>query len=63
MSCGTGVTAVALAMYEWGRTTSEEIKLKTPGGDLKVNFRKKEDGFTDIHLIGPAVQVYKGVWT
>jgi diaminopimelate epimerase len=63
LSCGTGVTAVALAMYEWGRTTSEEIKLKTQGGDLAVSFRKKEDGYTDIHLIGPAVQVYKGVWT
>jgi len=62
LSCGTGVTAVALAMYESGRTTSEEIKLKTPGGNLKVSFRKKEKGYTDIYLIGPAEQVFKGIW-
>ena len=62
LSCGTGVTAVALAMHERGETTSEEVTLRTPGGILKVTFRKKENGYTDINLIGPAVQVYKGVW-
>jgi diaminopimelate epimerase len=62
LSCGTGVTAVALAMFETGNTSSEEISLKTPGGELKVRFKKTKNGFTDIFLIGPAVQVFKGVW-
>jgi len=62
LSCGTGVTAVALAMYETAATTSEEITLKTLGGDVQVQFRKRESGYTDIYLIGPAVQVYKGTW-
>lgn len=62
LSCGTGVTAVALAMYETAATTSEEITLKTPGGDLQVHFKKTEKGYADIYLIGPAVQVYKGIW-
>jgi len=62
LSCGTGVTAVALAMYETAKTTSEEITLKTRGGDITVSFRKTENGYTDIYLIGPAVQVYKGIW-
>jgi diaminopimelate epimerase len=62
LSCGTGVTAVALAMHKTGNATSEEISLKTPGGDLKVRFAKDHDSYTDIYLIGPVVQVYKGVW-
>ncbi|NNJ82816.1 MAG: diaminopimelate epimerase, partial [Flavobacteriaceae bacterium] len=62
LSCGTGVTAVALAMHETMNTTSEEITLKTPGGELKVRFIKTENGYTDIYLIGPAIQVFKGIW-
>ncbi|KAA3620562.1 MAG: diaminopimelate epimerase [Flavobacterium sp.] len=62
LSCGTGVTAVALAMHAIGETSANEVNLRTPGGDLKVRFRKKENGYTDIYLIGPAVQVYKGEW-
>jgi diaminopimelate epimerase len=62
LSCGTGVTAVALAMHEIGNSTSEEITLNTPGGKLMVRFVKTNDGYSDIYLIGPAEQVYKGVW-
>jgi diaminopimelate epimerase len=62
LSCGTGVTAVAIGMFETGNTTSEEVILKTPGGELKVRFTKTDNGYTDIYLMGPAVQVYKGVW-
>ncbi|AVI51535.1 diaminopimelate epimerase [Pukyongia salina] len=62
LSCGTGVTAVALAMHATGETSANEVSLRTPGGDLKVKFSKKENGYTDIYLIGPAVQVYKGEW-
>ncbi len=60
LSCGTGVTAVALAAFESGRTSSEQVSLKTPGGNLKVSFKKAENGYTDIWLSGPAVQVFKG---
>lgn len=62
LSCGTGVTAVALAMYESGEADSEEITLRTLGGELKVRFKKTGNGYTDIYLIGPAVQVFKGNW-
>ncbi|PTX43777.1 diaminopimelate epimerase [Christiangramia gaetbulicola] len=60
LSCGTGVTAVAIAAYESGKTTSEKVSLITPGGDLSVRFKKSENGYSDIWLSGPAEQVFKG---
>ncbi len=62
LSCGTGVTAVALAMHYSGKTHAEEVVLHTPGGQLKVSFRKTDAGYNEIYLIGPAVQVFKGTW-
>ncbi len=60
LSCGTGVTAVALAMHYIGETEKNHIHLETPGGNLQVSFHKKDDGYENIWLIGPAVQVFKG---
>ena len=62
LSCGTGVTAVAIAMFEISRASSNKIHLETPGGKLAVHFQKNDSIFEDIKLIGPAVQVYKGTW-
>ena len=60
LSCGTGVTAVALSMHATKMTEKEEVCIKTPGGDLKVTFRTTDVGYEDIFLIGPAEQVFKG---
>ena len=60
LSCGTGVTAVALAMHRKGKTTKNEVILKTLGGELKVKFDNKENEYHNIWLIGPATQVFKG---
>ncbi len=60
LSCGTGVTAVALAMHNSGRTKSNAVNLKTPGGQLKVIFNSEDKGYNDIWLIGPAQKVFKG---
>ena len=60
LSCGTGVTAVALSMYTTKMTDKEEVSIKTPGGELKVTFKETDNGFEDIFLIGPAKQVFKG---
>tara|TARA_R110002072_G_scaffold302938_2_gene490090 strand:+ start:4279 stop:5052 length:774 start_codon:yes stop_codon:yes gene_type:complete len=62
LSCGTGVTAVALAMHIKGKSISNEIQLKTPGGDLIVKFQKEGSHYTNIYLVGPAVQVFNGKW-
>ncbi len=60
LSCGTGVTAVALAMHKSGKTKSQSISLHTEGGLLKVIFNSDDSGYNDIWLIGPATQVFKG---
>ena len=60
LSCGTGVTAVALAMHRKGKTTKNEVILKTLGGELKVKFDNKENEYHNIWLIGSATQVFKG---
>ncbi len=60
LSCGTGVTAVAIAMHEVGKTTSNVIDLKVEGGALQVQFKKHEGNYTDVFLIGPATFVFEG---
>jgi diaminopimelate epimerase len=60
LSCGTGVTAVALAMHKTGQTKDHEVTLETPGGILKVSFEPTPQGYKNIWLTGPAVQVFKG---
>lgn len=59
-SCGTGVTAAALAAYHAGRVQSNQLKITTPGGLLRVAFEKTDSGYQNIWLTGPAVQVFKG---
>lgn len=61
LSCGTGVTAVAIAMKVTGKTQSNTVKLLTPGGELKVSFIQNNDtNFTSVYLTGSATFVFKG---
>ncbi|MBU2946086.1 diaminopimelate epimerase [Zobellia uliginosa] len=60
LSCGTGVTAVAIAMHNAGKTNANRIKVNTQGGELQVELNKKDGVYNQIHLIGPATQVFKG---
>ncbi|WP_282032478.1 diaminopimelate epimerase [Winogradskyella eximia] len=60
LSCGTGVTAVAIAMHKSGKTKSNIITLNTEGGELKVTFDSNDNGYHNIWLVGPAEQVFKG---
>ncbi|QKX03379.1 diaminopimelate epimerase [Aquimarina sp. TRL1] len=60
LSCGTGVTAVALAMHTSNKTQAQEVDIQTLGGDLKITFEKEEAGYRNVYLIGPAKQVFKG---
>ncbi|HLU51890.1 MAG TPA: diaminopimelate epimerase [Flavobacteriaceae bacterium] len=62
LSCGTGVTAVALAMHYFGKTVSDNVEIKTPGGILHVEFEHANPGYQNIWLIGPAVKVFEGIW-
>ena len=59
LSCGTGVTASALAAGSGSR--KGKIHIKTQGGDLAVTFEQVEkDQFRNIFLIGPAEKVFEG---
>ena len=60
LSCGTGVTAVAIAMYETKKTNSNRVQLKVEGGDLAVSFEKNGNVYTNVFLIGPATFVFEG---
>lgn len=60
LSCGTGVTAVAIAMKVLGKAESDTVKLETRGGDLTVSFDLDGNQFTNIFLTGPAQYVFKG---
>ncbi len=60
LSCGTGVTAVALAMHSTQMTQSSTVTLHAVGGDLQVRFEKDAEGYKNVCLIGPAKQVFKG---
>jgi diaminopimelate epimerase len=59
-SCGTGVTAVALAASQQLAITGP-VAIKTIGGNLRVSFATLADTqFNDIDLIGPAERVFMG---
>jgi len=63
LSCGTGVTAAALAIHHWQKEGEGifEKKIITQGGELVVIFSYTNHiGYTDILLQGPALQVFKG---
>ena len=60
LSCGTGVTAVALAMHSLGKTQANAVKIKTVGGDLDVDFKTENGMYKEIFLEGPAKLVFKG---
>ena len=60
LSCGTGVTATAIAMYTKGETKSKKVYLETLGGQLEVSFNKSKESFNNIFLKGPTKLVFEG---
>jgi diaminopimelate epimerase len=62
LSCGTGVAAVAIALFEINKTSSNNVILNTKGGVLNVVFNKTKAGYSDVYLKGPATKVFKGTW-
>ena len=60
-SCGTGVTAVAIALHHTQQTEVQNITLHTRGGDLQVSFDRVGEGYENIYLSGSAQFVFEGI--
>lgn len=60
LACGTGATAVAIAMNAIGETNETDVNLNVEGGKLVVSFDKVGEHFTNVFLKGPAEFVFKG---
>jgi diaminopimelate epimerase len=60
LACGTGATAVAIAMNAIGQTDLNVINLNVEGGKLTVSFEKGNGKYTNVFLKGPAEFVFKG---
>lgn len=60
-ACGTGVTAVAMAMAKHKNQTGHiKTDIKVLGGDIKIEFDYDGKVFTNVFLCGPAKLVFEG---
>jgi diaminopimelate epimerase len=60
LSCGTGVTASAIASVLARQFDTVPVRVKTKGGNLEVSFKINGDLISEIWLSGPATFVYEG---
>lgn len=60
LSCGTGATATAIAMYDLGKTNSNVVLLDVQGGKLKVSYSRENGIYKNVLLEGPATFVFEG---
>ena len=60
LACGTGVTAVAIAMHKTHKTVNNSIILPVEGGILEVSFEEENGMYKNVFLKGPAKLVFQG---
>ncbi len=60
LSCGTGVTACALAYMADQELMDAKVEINTKGGRLAVEAKRIGEGFNSIWLTGPATFVFDG---
>lgn len=61
LACGTGVTAVALAMAKHNQQQGEiETPIRALGGNLLIRFHASDNHYSNIFLEGPAKFVFTG---
>ena len=61
-SCGTGVTAAAIAshLFKKDDAVKHHFQIQTKGGNLSVNYLFNENKYTNVFLQGPAKFVFDG---
>jgi len=62
LSCGTGVTAVAIAANVAKKTSEKNINIETLGGNLTVSFTNDNGAFKNVYLTGKATFVFEGIF-
>lgn len=60
LSCGTGATAVAIAMVALGKADQETVRIDVEGGTLAISFETMDGKYKNIFLTGPAEFVFQG---
>lgn len=60
LSCGTGVTAAALAYLLSTQELGGSVKVTTPGGELEVTAAFADGHFSSVVLKGPVERVFTG---
>ncbi len=60
LSCGTGATAVAIAMNFLGEAVGDKINIQVEGGEVQVTFDQNNEKYYNVMLTGLAKQVFKG---
>lgn len=60
LSCGTGITASAIAITEKLDLPLNSIELDALGGSFTVSFDKTTEGYRNIWLRGPVMFVFEG---
>lgn len=58
-ACGSGALAAALSAKQQGWLTADEIRVRQPGGDVKVSWLN--EGLA-VRLTGPVAWVFSGEW-
>jgi len=60
LSCGTGVTACAIAFNNITNPEINSVNIETPGGLLTVKFELENSKYSNVWLCGPATFVFEG---
>ena len=61
LSCGTGVTAVAISFLLQMNSEESSVNIATRGGNLRIELKRTASTtFENIWLIGPAKEVFSG---
>jgi diaminopimelate epimerase len=60
LSCGTGATAVGIAMHSTYKTDAKRININVLGGKLTISFDVENNSYKNVFLTGPAELVFSG---
>jgi len=60
LSCGTGVTAVAIAAHKAKLIRNHKVAIVAQGGSLSVSFDEENGSYKNVWLTGPAQFVFEG---